>query len=331
MIISKTPFRISLMGGGTDLRAFYRHGHGAVVATSIDKFVYLAIHRFFDRKIVLKYSQTETVDRAADIRHPLIRECMLACGVDEPLELTSFADIPSSGSGLGSSSAFSVGLIKALHAFQGREVAAERCAAMACDVEIEKLGEPIGKQDQYAVACGGLSYVRFNADETVFVEPIVLRPERLRRLQSRLMMFYTGITRNARDILTEQKQNTESAADRAAALHRLLAMTETLRAELASGNVDVVGDMLHESWMHKRQLASGISNPALDDIYTAARSAGATGGKILGAGGGGFFLFDVPEERQAAVADALAHMRRVRFSFEQQGTRTLYYQQEEPE
>jgi len=331
MIISKTPFRISFMGGGTDLRAFYRNGYGAVVTTSIDKFVYLAIHRFFERKIVLKYAQAETVDRAADIRHPLIRECMLACAVDEPLELTSFADIPSSGSGLGSSSAFSVGLIKALHAFQGREVSAERCAAMACDVEIEKLGEPIGKQDQYAVACGGLNYVRFNADETVFVEPIVLRPERVRQLQGRLMMFYTGITRSARDILSEQKHNTETAPDRVVSLDRLLAMTETLRTELSAGNVDVVGEMLHESWMHKRQLARGITNPALDDIYESARHAGAVGGKILGAGGGGFFLFDVPENRQAAVADALAHMRRVRFSFEQQGTRTLYYQQEEPE
>jgi len=331
MIISKTPFRISFMGGGTDLRAFYRNGYGAVVTTSIDKFVYLAIHRFFERKIVLKYSQTETVDRAADIRHPLIRECMLACGVDEPLELTSFADIPSFGSGLGSSSAFSVGLIKALHAFQGREVSAERCAAMACDVEIEKLGEPIGKQDQYAVACGGLNYVRFNADETVFVEPIVLRPERVRQLQGRLMMFYTGITRSARDILSEQKHNTETAADRIASLDRLLAMTETLRSELSAGNVDLVGEMLHESWMHKRQLARGITNPALDDIYALARHAGAVGGKILGAGGGGFFLFDVPENRQAAVAAALGHMRRVRFGFEQQGTRTLYYQEEIPE
>jgi D-glycero-alpha-D-manno-heptose-7-phosphate kinase len=331
MIISKTPFRISFMGGGTDLRAFYRNGYGAVVTTSIDKFVYLAIHRFFERKIVLKYSQTETVDRAADIRHPLIRECMLACEVDEPLELTSFADIPSTGSGLGSSSAFSVGLIKALHAFRGREVSAERCAAMACDVEIERLGEPIGKQDQYAAACGGLNYVRFNADETVFVEPIALRPERMRQLQGRLMMFYTGVTRNTRDILAEQKHNTETAADRVESLSRLLSMTETLRCELAAGNIDVLGDMLHESWMQKRQLARGISSPALDEIYTTARRAGAKGGKILGAGGGGFFLFDVPLERQPEVADALGHMRRVRFGFEQMGTRTLYYQDDSAE
>lgn len=328
MIISKTPFRISFMGGGTDQRAFYRHGYGAVITTSIDKFVYLAIHRFFEPKIVLKYSQTEMVDRAADIRHPLIRECMLACGVDEPLELTSFADIPSSGSGLGSSSAFSVGLIKALHAFQGREVSAERCAAMACEVEIEKLGEPIGKQDQYGVACGGLNYVRFNADGSVFIEPIVLHHDRIRRLERRLMMFYTGITRNARDILAEQRRNTETAAVCMDSLHHLLAMTETLRSEMSAGNVDVMGEMLHESWMRKRELARGISSPALDDVYSAARSAGATGGKLLGAGGGGFFLFDVPEDRQPAVATALAHMRRVRFRFEQQGTRTLYYQEE---
>lgn len=329
MIISKTPFRISLMGGGTDLRAFYRLGHGAVVATSIDKYVYLAIHRFFERKIVLKYSQTEVVDSTRDIQHPLIRECMLACGVDEPLELTSFADIPSSGSGLGSSSAFSVGLIKALHAFRSREIAAQRCAELACQVEIEKLGEPIGKQDQYAVACGGFNYIRFNADESVLVEPILMSPENRGRLQSRLMLFYTGITRNARTILAEQQRNTEDDRTKVDALSTMLAMTETLRAEFARGNIGALGDMLHESWMLKRKLASGISSGALDGIYDAARAAGAVGGKLLGAGGGGFFLFDVPEERQEPVATALAGLRRVPFRFESQGTRTLYYQQED--
>jgi D-glycero-alpha-D-manno-heptose-7-phosphate kinase len=329
MIISKTPFRISLMGGGTDLRAFYRLGYGAVVTSSIDKYVYLAIHRFFEPRIVLKYSQTEVVDSVSEIKHPLIRECMLACGVDEPLELTSFADIPSSGSGLGSSSAFSVGLIKALHAFHAREIAAQRCAELACRVEIEKLGEPIGKQDQYAVACGGFNYIRFNADESVLVEPILMSPENRGRLQSRLMLFYTGITRNARTILAEQQRNTEDDRTKVDALATMLAMTETLRAEFARGNIAALGDMLHESWMLKRKLASGISSGELDAIYDAARGAGAVGGKLLGAGGGGFFLFDVPEDRQEQVATSLAGLRRVPFRFESQGTRTLYYQQED--
>lgn len=329
MIISKTPFRISLMGGGTDLRAFYRLGHGAVVTTSIDKYVYLAIHRFFEAKIVLKYSQTEVVDSTRDIKHPLIRECMLACGVDEPLELTSFADIPSAGSGLGSSSAFSVGLIKALHAFRFQEISARRCAEMACDVEIEKLGEPIGKQDQYAVACGGFNYIRFNADESVFVEPILMSPDSRRRLQSRLMLFYTGVTRNARTILAEQRRNTEDDRSKVDALATMLAMADSLRAELSGGNIDALGNMLHESWMLKRKLASGISSGALDAIYDSARAAGAVGGKLLGAGGGGFFLFDVPEERQEHVAAALVGLRRVPFRFESQGTRTLYFQQED--
>jgi D-glycero-alpha-D-manno-heptose-7-phosphate kinase len=329
MIITKTPLRISFMGGGTDLRSFYEHGHGAVITTSISKFVYLAIHKFFDPKIVLKYSRTETVDRVSEIEHPLIRECMVACGVDEPLELTSFADIPAAGSGLGSSSAFAVGLIKALNAFKAREIPGERCAEMACRVEIDQLHEPIGKQDQYATAMGGLNYVRFNADETVLVEPVVMPLEAREILQRRLMLFYTGITRSARDILAEQKANTEKSSQSRSSLSSLLGMTESLRSELSAGRIDTLGEMLHESWVIKQSLAKGISNEALGGVYQTARSAGALGGKILGAGGGGFFLFYVPEERQDAVEGALAGLRRIPFRFEGHGTRTLYYQSED--
>jgi D-glycero-alpha-D-manno-heptose-7-phosphate kinase len=329
VIITKTPLRISFMGGGTDLRSFYEHGYGAVLTTSISKFIYLAIHRYFDPKIVLKYSRTETVDRVSQIEHPLIRECMLACGVDEPLELTSFADIPSAGSGLGSSSAFAVGLVKALHAFKAREIPGERCAQIACAVEIERLAEPIGKQDQYATAMGGLNYVRFNADETVLVEPVIMPPEARELLQRRLMLFYTGITRSARDILSEQKANTEKSSQSRASLSSLVAMTESLRTELSAGRIDALGSMLHESWIIKQSLARGISNDALGSVYQAARDAGALGGKILGAGGGGFFLFYVPEENQPAVEAALGSLRRIPFRFEGHGTRTLYYQTED--
>lgn len=329
MIISKTPLRISLMGGGSDLRSFYEHGYGAVVTTGISKFVYLAIHRFFDPKIVLKYSRTEIVDKVSQIEHPLIRECMRVCNVDEPLELTSFADIPSAGSGLGSSSAFAVGLIKVLHAFKAGEISAERCAELACRVEIEKLGEPIGKQDQYATAIGGLNYVRFNADDSVLVEPVVMSAAARELLQRRLMLFYTGITRSARDILREQKDNTEERPQSRSSLSSLVAMAETLRGELSAGRIDSLGGMLHESWLIKQSLAKSISNATLGSLYQTARMSGAVGGKILGAGGGGFFLFYVPEERQGEVTTALKGLRHIPFRFETHGTRTLYYQSED--
>lgn len=328
MIITKTPFRLSLMGGGTDLRAFYRHGGGAVVSTAIDKFVYLAIHRYFEPKIVLKYSRTEVVDDVREIVHPLIRECMLACEVNEPLELTSFADIPSSGSGLGSSSAFAVGLVKVLHAFKGREASSERCAAMACDVEIARLIAPIGKQDQYASAYGGLNFIRFCPDESVLVEPIVMPSDRRTALQKRLMMFFTGVTRQANSVLAEQQRNTEEDSGARDRLTRMLALAESLRGDLVSGTIDTLGPMLHEAWCLKKGLASGVSSSAIDAIYDAGRRAGATGGKVLGAGGGGFIVFDVPEEKQASVAEALADLRRVPIAFEPHGTRTLYYQDE---
>lgn len=328
MIITKTPFRISLMGGGTDLPAFYRHDGGAVVTTAIDKFIYLAIHRYFDAKIVLKYSRTEIVDSVDGIEHPLIRECLRACEVSSPIELTSFADIPSSGSGLGSSSAFAVGLIKLLHAFKRQEVSPDKCAAMACEVEISRLKAPIGKQDQYATAVGGLNYIRFCPDESVLVEPIVMPVEKSRALQRRVMMFFTGVTRNANLILTEQQRNTESDPEARARLLRMKSMAETLRMDLANGTIESLGEMLHEAWCLKRSLASGVSSSEIDAIYEAGRKAGATGGKVLGAGGGGFVLFDVPEERKESVAGALSGLRRVPISFEPHGTRTLYYQDE---
>ncbi|MES2569177.1 MAG: GHMP kinase [Verrucomicrobiota bacterium] len=327
MIITKTPYRVSLIGGGTDLREFYGQGYGAVISTGIDKFIYLAIHRYFEAKIVLKYSRTEVVDRVSDIQHPLIRECLSVCATEGPLELTSFADIPSSGSGLGSSSAFCVGLIKALHSFASREVSAERCAALACEVEIERLREPIGKQDQYASAYGGLNYIRFNADESVFVEPILLAKEKRDALQDHLVMFYTGITRSASGILIEQRRNTLEDLSKRTQLETLLQMTETLRRELAGGHVEAVGETLHQSWMLKRQLARGISSPELDEIYERARTAGAVGGKILGAGGGGFFLFYCTPERQPDLIRSLGALRHIPMRFEAQGTRTLYYQE----
>ena len=228
MIITKTPLRVSFAGGGTDLAAFYEQEAGLVVSTAISLSVYLAVHSFFERKIVLKYSRTEEVENVADIQHPLIRECMNLSGAEAPLEVTSFADIPSKGSGLGSSSSFAVGLVKALHAHMGKNIGPEACAEAACKVEIDILKEPIGKQDQYAAAFGGLNSIRFRGDGTVHVNPIILDRDKRRELDEHLIMFYTGITRSASAILSEQKKNTETAGNHS--LTRLLVAKSTTRS-----------------------------------------------------------------------------------------------------
>jgi D-glycero-alpha-D-manno-heptose-7-phosphate kinase len=324
VIISKTPFRISFAGGGSDLADFYRHGYGAVVSSAIDKFVYLAIHRFFEDRFVLKYSQTEVARSADEVKHPLIRECLKLAGTTEFLEITSFADIPSQGSGLGSSSAFSVGLINALLSMQGRMPSHETCAAGACDVEIDRLGEPIGKQDQYAAAYGGLNYIRFNADGSVHVDPIVLDRSTRDAIDDHLLLFYTGVTRRASDILNEQRRAIASDRQKFDDLSHIRDQADALHAELARGNIDAIGTAMHEGWTRKKRMASGISSPEFDSIYETARAAGASGGKILGAGGGGFFLFYVPPERRDGVLGALSKLRHIDFRLERQGTRIIY-------
>jgi len=324
MIISKTPFRISFSGGGSDLPEFYQRGYGAVVSTAIDKFVYLAIHRFFERKFVLKYSQTEHAETRDAIQHPLIRECLRNTETSDFLEITSFADMPALGSGLGSSSSFSVGLIHALLAHQGRMPSHETCAARACEVEIGQLKEPIGKQDQYAAAFGGMNYIRFSADGSVQVDPIILSSDTRKQLEQRLVLFYTGITRKASGILAEQQRNIATDQRRFDMLCRMRDQADTLRGELERSNIDAIGRLMHEGWLLKREMASGVSSSDLDRLYQRGCAAGAVGGKLLGAGGGGFFLFYVEPERRQAVIEALAELRQVDFALERQGTRIIY-------
>jgi D-glycero-alpha-D-manno-heptose-7-phosphate kinase len=323
LIITKTPLRVSFAGGGTDLAEFYGREEGAVVSTAIDKYVYIALHRFFENRIVLKYSRTEVVETIDEIQHPLIRECLRVSQLSDPVEITSFADIPATGSGLGSSSSFTVGLLKALHAFRGRNISPEACADLACSVEIDRLGEPIGKQDQYAASFGGLNFVRFLANGSVAVEPIVLSREKRAELESNLVLFYTGLTRKATGILTEQKANTRSA-EKFALLQQMRLLAGRLRDELVRGNVTAMGEILHEGWMLKRQMASGISSGPIDEFYKRGRQAGAFGGKLLGAGGGGFLLFFCPADRQAEVARALPELRSIPFRFDPQGARIIY-------
>jgi D-glycero-alpha-D-manno-heptose-7-phosphate kinase len=325
MIITKTPLRISFAGGGTDLPAFYEsNGYGAVVSTTIDKYVYIALHPFFENKFLLKYSKSEMVDTPQEVQHPLIREALLASNTSTPLEITSFADIPAKGSGLGSSSAFCVGLLHALSVHNGAYISTKQLASMACTIEMERLGEPIGKQDQHATAIGGLNYLRFNDDGSVFIQRIVLPPDMLATLERNLLMFYTGITRDTKSVLAEQRERTTADAATRSVLLRMRGLADELRDALQRRDLSRFGEILNEGWQLKRKVAGTITNDVIDEWYDRAIGAGALGGRLLGAGGGGFLLFYVPQENHAAVREALRDLREVPFSFDMQGTRIAH-------
>lgn len=324
MIISRTPFRISFAGGGTDLPAFYQHSGGAVTSAAIDKYMFLTVNRAFDHRIRVAYAQTEIVEHATEVRHPLVREALKLTGIDHGVEITSVADIPAQ-SGLGSSSSFTVGLLNALHAFKGEHASAEHLAREACRIEIELLQEPIGKQDQYIAAYGGLQHIQFNADESVFVDPVVTPPGARQALTEQLLMFYTGKTRKASDILNHQKQAT-TTGDKQAVLEKMRAQAVAIRDVLRrGGDLREFGCLLHEGWLLKRSLVSAISNPDIDTYYERARAAGALGGKLLGAGGGGFLLFFVERDRQPAVREALRELSELKFKIESEGCKIVYF------
>lgn len=320
MIISRTPMRISFAGGGSDLPVYYRDNGGAVLSSSIDKYVYLCLNKAFDQRIRIAYSRTEETLRVADLDHKLFRTVLTKLGIEGGVEIASIADIPSKGSGLGSSSAFTVGLLHAVHAYNGAYRSRAELAREACEVEIDICGEPIGKQDQYAAAMGGMNFIRFNPDETVEVEPVIVPRDTLLTVEGSMMMFYTGIVRSASSLLQAQSDNLANNTDTRRTTGRLVEMAHELRTELSSGNSDALGHVLHEGWALKKSLAGGISSTFLDDIYAAARGAGAVGGKLLGAGGGGFFLFYVPDDRQQAVKSALPTLSHIDFSLERQGS-----------
>ncbi|MBE2180036.1 MAG: GHMP kinase [Chthoniobacterales bacterium] len=324
MIISQTPLRLSFLGGGSDLPAYYRRKGGAVLSTAIDKCVYVTVSRKFDDAVRVSYSRTEEVAEASRVEHPIVREALGLLGINGGIEITSVADIPAKGTGLGSSSSFSVGLLNALHAYVGRHASAERLAEEACDIEINRCGEPIGKQDQFAAAFGGFNFIRFHADESVEVQKLMCRPETLEELQSMLMMFYTGITRSASALLKEQSANMAGEDEKIATMDRMVASAESVLRDLQSNRLDTLGPALEESWQLKKSLASGITSPEIDGAHAAAISAGALGGKILGAGGGGFLLFLVPQEKQAAVREALRKLRETPFRFARHGSRIIF-------
>jgi len=323
MIISRTPLRISFAGGGSDLPAFYRHEPGAVVSTAINKYIYITVNKKFDNKIRASYSITEIVDSVDDLKHELIREALKLVGLDGGIEITSISDIPSQGTGLGSSSTYTVGLLNALYAYTGQYVGAERLAQEACQVEIERCGNPIGKQDQYIAAYGGLKHIQFNPNGDIFVNPIICHPETKAKLQTGLLLFYTGITRLAGDVLQEQQANAGNS-EQWLALRAMTGLAQELRELLCQNNPNCFGEILHQGWLEKKTLASGISNGQIDEWYERARKHGAIGGKVLGAGGGGFLLLYAPIGRHREIAQALPELRPVEFRFEPQGSKIIY-------
>ena len=320
MIITQTPLRIGLLGGGTDLPGYYREHGGRVLNCALDKYVYVIVKQRFDDDIYVNYSKKEIVSRVEDLEHELVREAMQMTGVVDGVEITTLADIPSAGSGLGSSSAVTVGLLHALFAYQGRQVSAEELAERACSIEIERCGKPIGKQDQYIAALGGIRDIRFGPGDEVVAEELDLRPADRWALQHQIMLFYTGVTRSANTILAEQSANIEATRPQLDLLRDLAGFAAE---RLRNGEVDAIGPALRESWEAKRKLASGVSNDQIDRAVTRALDAGASGAKLTGAGGGGFLLVICPVEHQRAVRESLAEMRELPVKLDRLGSRVV--------
>jgi len=323
MIISRTPLRMSFVGGGSDIRAYYQHGYGAVINTAINKYVYITVNRRFTDNIRVAYSKIEYVKTVDEIEHNLVREALKMTGVRKGLEIAYLSDLlpAHEGSGLGASSSILVGTLHALHALKGEYVSNEILAQEACKIEIDILGHPIGKQDQYSAAYGGFNHIQFNADESVVVNPIIFKKEIKEKLNKNLIMFYMGKQVTSGDILIEQVQKTEKK------IHIYNTMVEQVRElqdALRNNDITRFGEILHQGWMYKQQLASKISNPAINSYYEKAIKAGAIGGKILGSGGGGFLLFYCEEEKQDAVRKTLHNLKETSFSFEPTGSRIIY-------
>jgi len=320
MIITQTPLRLGLLGGGTDLPSYYLAHGGRVLNCAIDKYIYVIVKQRFDDEIYVNYSKKEIVSSVEDLEHELVREAMLMTGVTSGVEVTTLADIPSAGSGLGSSSAVTVGLLHALFAYRGQQVPAEELAERACTIEIERCGKPIGKQDQYITALGGIRDLRFGPGGEVAADELELPANDRMALQQQIMLFYTGITRRADSILAEQNANVEATLPQLDLLRDLAGFAvERLRG----GDVDALGPALREGWEAKRKLASGVSNERIDSAVSRALDAGASGVKLTGAGGGGFLLVICPVERQRAVRESLAGMRELPVRFDRLGSRVV--------
>jgi D-glycero-alpha-D-manno-heptose-7-phosphate kinase len=325
MLITRSPLRISLGGGGTDLPSYYREHGGFLVSAAIDKYVWVTVSRPFVRGIFLKYSKLEHVERVDEIEHPIIREAFVMMGITDPQhEITTLADIPA-GTGLGSSGSFTTALLKALHSFERRLLLPGDLARLACELEIDRLGRPVGKQDQYIAAYGGITCFEFDPSGTVHAEPLTMSQSTLHELEDHLLLFFTGFSRNAGDMLQDQDQRTKQA-DRVMvdALDYVKDLGRRSRVALEAGKLAGFGEIMHEHWERKRTRSQGMSNPRIDEWYELGRKAGAIGGKLVGAGGGGFLMFYAPEPQKVRTAMAAAGLEEVRFRFDFDGTRVVF-------
>ncbi|MGE3802649.1 MAG: GHMP kinase [Candidatus Kapaibacterium sp.] len=327
MLITQTPLRISIAGGGTDLAGYYRQHGGYVVSTAIDKYIYVIVNARYDNKIYVDYSRKEIVGRVDDIQHDLVREAARLTGMTSGFEVAMMADIPSEGSGLGSSSSLTVGLLNAFYHYQGRQVEREVLARQACEIEIDILGRPIGVQDQYIAAYGGLRAFTFGANESgdfVDVELLPLDSHQKRRFGSNLLLFFTDVVRKSATILDEQKAR---IVDTVEAHHKIKGLAVDVRTALLGEEFDEIGEILHKNWELKKSLASGVTTPTIDEMYARARAAGAVGGKISGAGGGGFLLCYCRRGDQESLREALNDYREMPFMLEPFGSRVIFHQE----
>ena len=320
MILVRTPLRVSFVGGGTDFKGYYTQRHGNVISAAIDKYVYVLVKKRFDDAIRLAYSRTEKVNRVDDVQHELVRESLRKTGIDKGVEIATFADIPSEGCGLGSSSAITTGLLNALYAFAGIRKNPEELAQEACHVEIDVLEKPIGKQDQYIAAYGGVKHIVFKQNDTVEVNPMHLTERSRKLLEQRLILFYTGMTRKSSEILTEQKHK---MAEHFHVLDRMNDLVPQLKECMLNGLGAEFGRLLDRNWRFKKRLASKISNLDIDTYYQRTLEAGAVGGKICGAGGGGFLLLYCAPEKRDVVREAAQPLREMPFRFESTGSTVL--------
>ena len=324
MLITRSPLRISLGGGGTDLPSYYREHGGSLIAAAIDKYVWVTVLRPFVPGIYLKYSQIEHVDAVADVKHPIVREAFTMMGIAAPQhEITTLADIPA-GTGLGSSGSFTTALLKALYSFERRLLPPDEIARLACELEIDRLGRAVGKQDQYIAAYGGITCFDFHKDGTVHAQPLNVSQSTLHALEDNLLLFFTGFSRSASEILEDQDTRTKRA-DVAMIdnLHYVKELGVRSRRSLEAGTPELFGEIMHEHWEHKRKRSSGMSNPQIDQWYELGRRNGAIGGKLVGAGGGGFLLFYASDRRKLRAAMTTAGLQEVRFRFEFEGTRVV--------
>jgi len=323
MIISRTPFRISFVGGGSDSASFYKTQPGAVVSTTINKYVYITVNKRFDGKFRLSYAETETVDKISDFKHQIGKETLKFLKMKHGVEVHSIGDIPA-GTGLASSGAYTVGLINALSIYNGKKLTAEQLAYYASLVEIEKAKRPIGKQDQYVQAYGGLNFIQFNPDESVAVEAINLSPAKRKKLESSLLLLYTGKAESSAKVWSKQIKVLAKQIDKRMIMSSMVDLARKLRNQLQKGNIETFGELLHKNWMLKKKMGDGISNPKIDKWYDTALRKGAIGGKICGAGGRGFLLLHAPIKYHKKICAALSELKRIDFAFETNGSTIIY-------